>query len=121
MTTSANVDHNRKGGITQHHHGLTLIPPPSGDPKDPLRWPRWLKQVALAVTAMVNFTANFAGAGLSVAVILLEMEFRKTAGQVNALLTVRVPCAHVRRLADASSDISSTSSPWDSATSSGSH
>ncbi|KKA27175.1 hypothetical protein TD95_004307 [Thielaviopsis punctulata] len=69
------------------HHGLSLWPPPSSDPADPLRWPRYCKILALLSTAMFNFTANFAGSGLSVATVVLEMQFHKTAGQVNNLLT----------------------------------
>jgi hypothetical protein len=70
------------------HHGLPLLPPPTNDERDPLRWSRRLKLVALGATAFVNFTANFAGSGLSVAAPVLEMQFQKTANQVNALMTV---------------------------------
>jgi hypothetical protein len=72
----------------KQHHGLALVPRPSEDPRDPLRWPRWLKIVALGATAFTNFTSNFAGSGLSVATVLLGMEFDKTDGQINNLLTV---------------------------------
>lgn len=73
---------------TQHrHHGLSLIPRPSQDVNDPLRWPRWVKIIALAVTAMTNFTANFAGAGLSVAAPQLQQDLHKNASQVNNLMT----------------------------------
>ncbi|KAJ4310731.1 hypothetical protein N0V94_008305 [Neodidymelliopsis sp. IMI 364377] len=70
-----------------HHHGLPLLPQPSGDDRDPLRWPRKLKLTALAATAFFNFTANFAGAGLSVATPVLQAQFQKSANQVNAVLT----------------------------------
>lgn len=73
---------------SKHHHGLGFWPPPSSDPKDPLRWPRWVKILALLSMALFNFVANFAGAGLSVATVLLEAQFQKTQQQVNALLTV---------------------------------
>ncbi|KAI5241796.1 MFS general substrate transporter [Aureobasidium subglaciale] len=72
---------------SNHHHGIALVPPPSNDPRDPLRWPRWFKIVALVATAMCNFTGNFAGAGFSVAIVVLEMQFRKSASDVNTLLT----------------------------------
>ncbi|KAL6404435.1 hypothetical protein AUP68_13827 [Ilyonectria robusta] len=71
----------------QHHH-LGLWPPPSNDEKDPLRWPRWIKILALISVAFFNFVANFAGAGLSVAAVLFEMQFQKTAQEVNSLMTV---------------------------------
>lgn len=80
----ANIDRS----ASHRHHGLALIPPPSADDQDPLRWPQWLKRAALFATAMTNFTSNFAAAGLSVATILLEHEYSKTASQVNAVLTV---------------------------------
>lgn len=85
------VDMTREEAISQaakHHHGLPLLPRPTDDPKDPLRWPRYIKILALVATAMFNFTANFAGAGLSVATPVLEAQFRKTASQVNGLLSV---------------------------------
>ncbi|KAF2801514.1 MFS transporter [Mytilinidion resinicola] len=69
------------------HHGLPLIPHPTDDERDPLRWPRSLKLAALGATAFANFTANFAGAGLSVATPVLQAQFHKTPNQVNGLLT----------------------------------
>lgn len=70
------------------HHGLPLLPHPTEDERDPLRWPRGLKIAALCATAFVNFTANFAGAGFSVATPMLEAQFHKTPNQINSLLTV---------------------------------
>ena len=67
---------------------LPLMPRPTENAKDPLRWPRTLKLAALFATAFVNFTANFAGAGLSVATPELQAQFHKTPAQVNSLLTV---------------------------------
>ncbi|CAN9173529.1 unnamed protein product [Alternaria alternata] len=69
------------------HHGLPLLPRPTDDERDPLRWSQRLKLIALGATAFVNFTANFAGSGLSVAAPVLEVQFHKTANQVNALMT----------------------------------
>ncbi len=71
-----------------HHHNLQLLPTPSDDPQDPLRWPQWLKIAALISTAIANFTANFAGTGLSVAAQILTMQYRKSPNDVNALLSV---------------------------------
>ncbi|KAM6504577.1 hypothetical protein FSOLCH5_015319 [Fusarium solani] len=73
---------------SKHHHGLALWPPPSDDPKDPLRWPRWLKIIALVAMAFSNFAANFAGSGLSVASVTLQQEFQKTASEVNTIMTL---------------------------------
>lgn len=76
----------------EHHHGLPLLPRPTSDPRDPLRWPRWQKLLVLLATSLFNFTANFAGAGLSVAIPVLQVQYRKTENEVNALLTVSAPC-----------------------------
>lgn len=73
---------------SHHHHNLQLLPAPSADPKDPLRWPQWLKIAALLSTAIANFTANFAGTGLSVAAQILAMQYHKSPNDVNALLSV---------------------------------
>ncbi|KAH6983965.1 MFS transporter [Ilyonectria destructans] len=75
------------GTPSSQHHGVGLWPPPSNDPRDPLRWPRWVKFLALIAMANFNFVANFAGAGLSVATVMLEMELQKTPQQINSLLT----------------------------------
>ncbi|SPO07008.1 related to MFS transporter [Cephalotrichum gorgonifer] len=69
------------------HHGLSLLPPPSDNPRDPLRWPKRTKIAALVVSALTNFTVNFAGSGLSVAIPVLQMQYQKSASEVNALLT----------------------------------
>lgn len=76
------------GTLSSKHHGVGLWPPPSSDPADPLRWPRWVKFLALIAMATFNFVANFAGAGLSVATVMLEIELQKTPQQINSLLTV---------------------------------
>ncbi|EFX02135.1 aldehyde dehydrogenase [Grosmannia clavigera kw1407] len=95
------VEHHADGGhhishIVEHiaidagsksHHGLGLWPPPSSDPRDPLRWPRSGKLLALVVTTFFNFVGNFANAGLSVATVLLEMQFHKSGQEINKLLT----------------------------------
>ncbi|KKY18080.1 putative mfs transporter [Phaeomoniella chlamydospora] len=69
------------------HHGLAFWPPPSDHPDDPLRWPRWMKIVALVAVSLSNFTANFAGSGFSVAEQILMQQFQKNHSQVNSLLT----------------------------------
>ncbi|TLS29317.1 hypothetical protein PpBr36_00008 [Pyricularia pennisetigena] len=69
------------------HNGVQLIPRPLGA-DDPLRWPRSVKLAALFSSALTNFTANFAGSGLSVSVNILMAQFNKTANEVNALMTL---------------------------------
>lgn len=83
----AGAGHIETDALSGHHHGLGFWPPPSSDEKDPLRWPRRAKVLALLSMAFFNFAANFAAAGLSVASVLLGEEFHKTEQQVNALLT----------------------------------
>ncbi|EUC41479.1 hypothetical protein COCMIDRAFT_8830 [Bipolaris oryzae ATCC 44560] len=73
--------------IVAHHHGLPLLPQPSNDDRDPLRWPRKLKLAAFAATAFFNFTGNFASSGLSVAIPVLQAQFQKSPNQINSLLT----------------------------------
>lgn len=90
------LHHNSTSGIILHtstkHHGISLWPPPSNDPHDPLRWPQWLKILALFTTALCNFTGNLAASGPSVATQLFEAQFMKSASQVNDLMTV---CNHL--------------------------
>lgn len=69
------------------HHGIAFWPAPSNDPRDPLRWRRRVKVLALFSVALTNFVANVAGAGFSVATPVLEAQFQKTEVEVNALLT----------------------------------
>jgi hypothetical protein len=83
MTSPENIQQ-----AAARHHGLPLLPRPIDDERDPLRWSQRLKLIALGATAFVNFTANFAGSGLSVAAPVLEVQFHKPANQVNALMTV---------------------------------
>lgn len=72
----------------RHHHGLSLFPPPSSDPRDPLRWSRSLKYAAFAAVALANFTANVCGAGPSVATMIFQQEFEVSAVRANDLLSV---------------------------------
>ncbi|CAN9186515.1 unnamed protein product [Alternaria alternata] len=83
MTSPENIQQ-----AAARHHGLPLLPRPTDLERDPLRWSQRLKLIALGATAFVNFTANFAGSGLSVtAPISPRVQFHKTASRVNALMT----------------------------------
>lgn len=88
MSTSSAIKVDATRQVVTQHHGLLLLPRPTEDERDPLRWSPGLKKAALGATAFVNFTANFAGAGLSVATPVLQAQFYKTASEVNSLLTV---------------------------------
>ncbi|KAF4549279.1 Hypothetical protein D9617_22g066240 [Elsinoe fawcettii] len=46
-----------------------------------------VKVLIAIIVSLTNFTANFSGAGLSVATYNFQMQFQKTPNQVNGLLT----------------------------------
>ncbi|RHZ45161.1 uncharacterized protein CDV56_103435 [Aspergillus thermomutatus] len=73
---------------TISQRGLQLIPSPTDDPQDPLRWPSWLKLSVILSTSLANFVSNMGGAGLSVAVPLLMQQFQRSQGDVTQLLTL---------------------------------
>ncbi|KAL3439839.1 major facilitator superfamily domain-containing protein [Aspergillus insuetus] len=68
--------------------GLDLIPAPTDHPRDPLRWPSWLKLSVILSTSFANFVSNLGGSGLSVAVPLLMQEFQRSQGDITRLLTL---------------------------------
>jgi hypothetical protein len=47
-----------------------------------------VKLAALGATAFFNFTANFAGAGFSVATPVLQQQLQKSPSSINNLMTV---------------------------------
>ena len=66
---------------------IILHPAPSAiDPNDPLRWPKWRKNVAFSSVCAFAFLANFAIGGLSPAFYLLSVQFGKSQGQTSELL-----------------------------------
>ncbi|GFF23905.1 uncharacterized MFS-type transporter C1271.10c [Aspergillus udagawae] len=69
------------------HQGLPLLPTPTQDERDPLRWPVWLKHCAIITASMMNFVTNMAGSGLSVAVPELMQEYHKPESAAVQLLT----------------------------------
>ncbi|RAQ65988.1 MFS transporter [Aspergillus flavus] len=64
-----------------------LLPTPTQDDRDPLRWPVWLKRCAIITASLTNFITNMAGSGLSVAVPNLMREYRKSESAAVQLLT----------------------------------
>lgn len=68
-----------------------LHPTPTDSPRDPLRWPFWLRCIAVVVTSLANFVGNMAGAGISVAIPVLMQEFHKSQSDATQVLTVRAP------------------------------
>ena len=53
---------------------------------DPLRWPRWKKNVCFGSVCAFTFLTNYAIGGLSPAFYLLSVEFEKTQAQITGLL-----------------------------------
>ncbi|KAJ5715367.1 uncharacterized protein N7483_012548 [Penicillium malachiteum] len=70
------------------NHDFALLPFPTNDPKDPLRWPSGLKFVAILVTSSANFVSNIGGAGISVAIPLLMEEYHKSQSGATQVLTL---------------------------------
>ncbi|KAL2844129.1 major facilitator superfamily domain-containing protein [Aspergillus pseudoustus] len=71
-----------------NQRGLQLQPAPTNHPRDPLRWPSWLKLFVVLSTSLANFVSNVGGSGLSVAVPLLMQELQRSQGDVTRLLTL---------------------------------
>lgn len=68
-----------------------LLPTPTQDDRDPLRWPVWLKRCALIAASLANFITNMAGSGLSVATPNLMHEYHKSQSAATQLLIVSHP------------------------------
>ncbi|KAJ5787444.1 hypothetical protein N7457_002434 [Penicillium paradoxum] len=69
-------------------HDVPLIPFPTNDRKDPLRWPFALKLAAIVTTSLVNCVSNMGGSGISVAIPLLMQEFHKSQSDATQVLTL---------------------------------
>jgi hypothetical protein len=71
---------------------VVLIPQPSKDPNDPLRWPQWKKNVAFFNVCAFSFFTNVSIGGLSPAFYGLSLEFQepitKTAGLLSWAILV---------------------------------
>jgi hypothetical protein len=66
---------------------VVLIPQPSKDPNDPLRWPAWRKHVAFLSVSTFAFLTNVSIGGLSPAFFPLSIEFQKSINTTSGLLT----------------------------------
>lgn len=66
---------------------IILHPTPSAnDPNDPLRWPRWKKNVAFSAVCGFTFLSNYGIGGLSPAFYGLSIEFNKSQTVTSELL-----------------------------------
>jgi MFS family permease len=66
---------------------VVLVPQPSNDPNDPLRWPTWKKYIAfLNVCVFAGMITGFIS-GFSPALYLLSLEFKKDLSGTSGLIT----------------------------------
>jgi len=66
---------------------VVLIPQPSDDPDDPLRWPQWMKYMAFINVCAFSFMTNVSIGGLSPAFYVLSLEFDRSITVAAGLLT----------------------------------
>lgn len=79
-------------GQPQHDNNLRkgdffLVPQPSEDLNDPLRWPKWKKHAAFASICALAFFSSCSVGSLSPAFYLLSLEFEREISQITGLLT----------------------------------
>ncbi|KAL6241046.1 hypothetical protein RBB50_011949 [Rhinocladiella similis] len=77
------------GSVHQHPNNphLVLIPQPSEDPNDPLRWPRWKKMMPLVLVNFFAFMVSYVITGLSTGFVLLREEFNQSTASITNLLS----------------------------------
>ncbi|KAH8819297.1 major facilitator superfamily domain-containing protein [Xylogone sp. PMI_703] len=75
----------------QHQHlagtSIVLIPQPSNDPNDPLRWPAWKKNMAFAAVCFFSFINNFNIDGPSAGFVEIAMVFNVSLTKTSGLLS----------------------------------
>lgn len=62
--------------LTEHEENdhVTLIPPPTLNPADPLNWSRWRKYTVLGIMSIYCFTVNLASSGLAPSLGLMMVQ-----------------------------------------------
>ena len=60
---------------SKENSDIVLIPQPTGDPNDPLNWPRWKKTVVFIAMTLFCMEGGWAIGGVSTAIVLLMNEF----------------------------------------------
>ncbi|KAJ9612790.1 hypothetical protein H2204_014895 [Knufia peltigerae] len=53
----------RRRQTTKNESGITLVPQPTDDPRDPLNWARWRKLLTLGIVAFAGFTGTLQAVG----------------------------------------------------------
>ncbi|KAI1655020.1 MFS general substrate transporter [Daldinia decipiens] len=74
----------------ERHHGnkdLILFPQPSTDPNDPLRWPRWRKNMAYASVCAFACTNNISGTVYSDVFVLISEHFNVSVDEASGLIS----------------------------------
>ncbi|KAH8691667.1 major facilitator superfamily domain-containing protein [Talaromyces proteolyticus] len=64
-----------------------LIPPPSDDPDDPLRWPSWRKDLAFGTSCLFAMLNNFSGTVLSDSLVPIAQDLGVTIDSTSGLLS----------------------------------
>jgi hypothetical protein len=65
---------------------ILLVPQPSSDPNDPLRWPQWKKYVIFINICMYSFLNNCFIGGISSAFFTLSQQYGKSINTISGLL-----------------------------------
>jgi hypothetical protein len=76
-------EHNPHFGATD----IVLVPHPSNDVNDPLRFPKWKKWTIFGNVLLLTFVCNFWLGGLAPGFYLLSLEFKIGTSQAAGLLT----------------------------------
>nr|POE51538.1 protein hol1 [Quercus suber] len=76
----------RRGNVKHTKNGIILVPQPSDDPKDPLNWPLWRRDVVTAVLCLLSVIASTLSPLLAANTLTLTLYFTRSFTDI-ALLT----------------------------------
>ncbi|KAI1467128.1 MFS general substrate transporter [Daldinia caldariorum] len=77
---------NLQGERHRDDKDLILFPQPSTDPNDPLRWPRWRKNMAYASVCAFACTNNISGTVYSDVFVLISRHFNVSVDEASGLI-----------------------------------
>ncbi|KAK6950179.1 hypothetical protein Daesc_008505 [Daldinia eschscholtzii] len=78
---------NLEGERHRDDKDLILFPQPSTDPNDPLRWPRWRKNMAYASVCAFACTNNISGTVYSDVFVLISEHFNVSVDEASGLIS----------------------------------
>jgi hypothetical protein len=84
------LDANNREYILTLHHTLDLHPLPSTDPKDPLNWPTWKKNVQLGMVSFHAMMATFSAGAIVPGFKDFAEMYDKTLPEISYLVSVQV-------------------------------